>query len=115
MARASGETIRKAYELQDNGLSGVKIAAELQNKNIGAYLRLRSILESGEMPPDAGSKYSLPACKDFIDNYLNKPEDIETKVDYAPDTELSAKDKKELAMYALDQYLFFLKQLMGVI
>lgn len=30
-------------------------------------------------------------------------------------TELSAADKKELAMYAIDQHYFFLKQLTGVI
>ena len=30
-------------------------------------------------------------------------------------SELSAKDKKELAMYAIDQHYFFLKQLTGVI
>ena len=30
-------------------------------------------------------------------------------------SELSSKDKKELAMYAIDQHYFFLKQLTGVI
>ena len=35
--------------------------------------------------------------------------------DDAPVSELSAKDKKELAMYAIDQHYFFLKQLTGVI
>jgi hypothetical protein len=33
----------------------------------------------------------------------------------SPVSELSAKDKKELAMYAIDQHYFFLKQLTGVI
>jgi CRISPR/Cas system CSM-associated protein Csm2 small subunit len=37
------------------------------------------------------------------------------QVDNIPVSELSAKDKKELAMYAIDQHYFFLKQLTGVI
>ena len=36
-------------------------------------------------------------------------------VENIPASELSAKDKKELAMYAIDQHYFFLKQLTGVI
>lgn len=36
-------------------------------------------------------------------------------LEYDRNTELSAADKKELAMYAIDQHYFFLKQLTGVI
>ena len=54
----------------------------------------------------------------------NKPEEHDQEpvppsvfrpVDDIPISELSAKDKKELAMYAIDQHYFFLKQLTGVI
>jgi hypothetical protein len=51
-----------------------------------------------------------------------QPEKLEQDPDRTPEpatdspvSELSAKDKKELAMYAIDQYYFFLKQLTGVI
>ena len=51
-----------------------------------------------------------------------QPEKQEQDPDRTPEhaadshvSELSAKDKKELAMYAIDQHYFFLKQLTGVI
>ena len=51
-----------------------------------------------------------------------QPSEPEHRLNLAPKpvidinvSELSAKDKKELAMYAIDQHYFFLKQLTGVI
>jgi hypothetical protein len=74
MAKATGEMIKRAFQLQDKGLSGVKIREELKNSNIPAYLRIRPILEKGEMPPDKGNAYSLPSCRDYLDNYRNEPD-----------------------------------------
>lgn len=87
MARTTGAVISRAFELQDKGMPGTKIAEELKNKNIGAYLRLRPVLEKGETPPYAGSKYSVLACQDYIDNYLNKPEQEVTEPNDKSDPE----------------------------
>jgi len=107
--------IKRAFELQDKGLTRQQIAEELHNTNIGVYIKLRPILDRGELPEDKGSAYSIPACKDYIENYWNKPVRIGTESADVPNGELSAKDKKELAMYTIDQHYFFLKQLTGVI
>ena len=57
---------------------------------------------------------------DFADDQpkeINKEQEEERVVSKAvvSISDLSAKDKKELAMYAIDQHYFFLKQLTGVI
>lgn len=73
MARTTGETIAHAYELHDKGMTQKQIAQELNNSNIPAYIRLMPLLTNGVMPPDKGSAYSLNACRDYIDNYMNRP------------------------------------------
>lgn len=45
----------------------------------------------------------------------NDPAPVRPSVEDLSVFELSAEDKKELAMYAIDQHYFFLKQLTGVI
>ena len=59
-------------------------------------------LEQNEIPeePTHTEQNNITELKFGIDNH---------------ESELSAKDKKELAMYAIDQHYFFLKQLTGVI
>lgn len=57
---------------------------------------------------------------DFADDQpkeINKEQEEERVVSKAvvSISDLSSKDKKELAMYAIDQHYFFLKQLTGVI
>ena len=54
------------------------------------------------------------ACQCDEHNDQKKIIQIEQHTDL-PDSELSAKDKKELAMYAIDQLLHYFKQLTGVI
>lgn len=82
MAKTTGETIARAFELSDKGLNQRQIAVELHNSNIPAYLRLRPDLDNGIMPPDKGSAYSLRACREYIDNYRGKQtETVDTEQD----------------------------------
>ena len=67
--------IHKAFELRDKGLTYHQIAERVGCTNIGVYVKLRPFLDKGEMPPDKGSAYSLPACRDYIDNYKNMKTD----------------------------------------
>lgn len=46
---------------------------------------------------------------------MEEPEETLEGCEERDGSELTAKDKKELAMYAIDQHYFFLKQLTGVI
>ena len=76
----------------------MKIREEVKNSNISAYLRIRPILEKGEMPPDKGKAYSLPACKDYIENHRNKLACAEAKADdtkAADDNVADAKSEEE--------------------
>ena len=73
MAKTTGDTIARAFELIDMGMTQKQVAQELKNSNIPAYVRVRSLLDDGVMPPDKGSAYSLNACRDYIDNYRNRP------------------------------------------
>lgn len=82
MAKTTGETIARAFELKDKGLNQRQIALELKNSNIPAYLRMRSTLEDGVMPPDKGSAYSLAACRDYIENYRTKGTTPQRKLKY---------------------------------
>lgn len=49
------------------------------------------------------------------DEAMEEPEETLKSCEEYDNSELTAKDKKELAMYAIDQHYFFLKQLTGVI
>lgn len=49
------------------------------------------------------------------DEASEEQEEAPTICEENDNSELTAKDKKELAMYAIDQHYFFLKQLTGVI
>jgi len=49
------------------------------------------------------------------DEALEEPEEAPASCEENYNSELNAKDKKELAMYMIDQHYFFLKQLTGVI
>ena len=49
------------------------------------------------------------------DEAMEEPEETLEGCEERGGSELTAKDKKELAMYAIDQHYFFLKQLTGVI
>ena len=49
------------------------------------------------------------------DEVMEEPEETLKRCEEYDNSELTAKDKKELAMYAIDQHYFFLKQLTGVI
>ena len=49
------------------------------------------------------------------DEVMEEPEEAPASCEEKNNSELTAKDKKELAMYAIDQHYFYLKQLTGVI
>ena len=61
-------------------------------------------LERNELPEDPATDPDELECCDGCDDGAH----VRT-------SDLSAQDKKELAMYAIDQHYFFLKQLTGVI
>lgn len=101
----SDKTVRKAIDVHTYSeyVSGNKQERKERNEReakqriIQQQLKVEDIceLEKNEIPPSE----------------IHEIKPVESKLI----SELSAMDKKELAMYAIDQHYFFLKQLTGVI
>ena len=105
------ELFTSCKSLQAQGSSVYSAAQALKISDV----TVRRIFKAGSL-----AEYKV-LLKDW-NHTCDKPEKQEQKRDQAtapvtviPISELSAKDKKELAMYAIDQHYFFLKQLTGVV
>lgn len=115
--------IQSIYELHKKGMTNEAIAKKISKSSqfVGNYVKAIKCYEAGELIPD-NKQFSNRAFMQWTNmheiNIFKHEEPQETQRNDVSDvlvSDLSAKDKKELAMYAIDQYYFFLKQLTGVI
>jgi hypothetical protein len=109
------ELFTSCKSLQEQGSSVYSAAQALKISDVTVRRIYKSdtIAEYKKRLKDWNPAGAKPAAKP--EKQEQEPDQTSEPAADIPVSELSAKDKKELAMYAIDQHYFFLKQLTGVI
>ena len=112
---------KEGLELSRTTLQYIDKAREFVNDDNNIQAILEKYIELQRERNKNSKKAKKSKKSEQIEMEIEKPavhivkDEIHELANDIPVSELSVKDKKELAMYAIDQYYFFLKQLTGVI